>query len=147
MKAIILLLPVLFITLFFPPGGNVSFAQNCVCAECNYPCKTPMVHASNCKYRNSRTPENMPEINSETKSFNKSTETEATDVEYELLLIHSKVRFVAADASAGKIEKSKILLEQKGLLEKLTPENETQKMLYDKITEDLETALKALETQ
>ena len=106
-----------------------------------------MVHASNCKYRNSRTPENTPEINSETKSFNKSADTEALDVEYELLLIHSKVRFVAGDASADKTERTKILHEQKSLLGKLTPENETQKMLYDKITEDLETALKALETQ
>ena len=147
MKTVIFILSVLFITAVFQPGVNVSFAQNCVCAECNYPCKTPMVHASNCKYRNSRTPENMPEINSETKSFNKSAETEAIDVEYEMLLIHSKVRSIAGDAAADKTVKSNILLEQKALLERLTPENEAQKMLYDKITEDLETALKALETQ
>jgi hypothetical protein len=147
MKTVIFVLSVLFLTAVFQPGVSVSFAQNCVCAECNYPCKTPMVHASNCKYNNGRSTENTPEINSETKSFNKSADTEATDIEYELLLIHSKVRFAAGDASAEKTGKSKILLEQKRLLGKLTPENETQKMLYDKIIEDLETALKALETQ
>lgn len=147
MKTVIFVLSVLFLTTVFQPGVNVSFAQNCVCAECNYPCKTPMVHASNCKYNNGRTTENLPEINSETKSFNKSADTEATDVEYELLLIHSKVRFVAGDTSADKTERTKILHEQKVLLEKLTPENEAQKMLYGKITEDLEIAFKALETQ
>lgn len=145
MKAILFILSVLLITAVLQPGVNVSYAQdNCTCAECGYPCKTPMVHASNCKYKNNRNSENKSETTTETKSITLDQDSKSIDVEYQLLIIHSKIKSISEDTTLENSQKEKLFLEQKELLDKSIPENETQKMMYEKITDDLQNMLKTL---
>ncbi len=133
MKAILLVLCVFIITAFVQPVINLSFAQNCTCAECGYPCKTPMVHASNCKYKNNRNAQEK----SEDIFVNKGLETEAIDTEYQLLIIHYTVKTIAANQNLDDSEKSKLLLEQQSIIEKIKPENDAQKMMYSDILAEI----------
>ncbi|MCX6158153.1 MAG: hypothetical protein NTY74_09285 [Ignavibacteriae bacterium] len=140
MKTVLFALFVLFVTLAVQPCVNVSFAQdNCTCAECGYACKTPMVHASNCKYRNKRqseeSAENKVEVTSETKSLKIADDT--FDSEYEMLMLQFKAKMVAADANIDAQQKEKQINEIKGMMGKLTPATEEQKMMYDDIMKEL----------
>lgn len=144
MKLLIFAVFLFVLTALIQPVTSVSFAQNCVCAECNYPCKSPMVHASNCKYNNGRQEENVTET-TEQKSVEKSIEVEKVDTEYRMLLIHSAVRNLAADNTADNVLKEKKFTELKSQLEQLVPENDVQKMMYERIKEDLEAALKQVQ--
>jgi hypothetical protein len=142
MKAILFALTVLIITAVIQPSINLSYAQdNCTCAECGYVCKTPMVHASDCKYRNKRQSEEKSEVNSETKSAKVNEEAETTDTEYQMLMIQSRINSVSYDATIDNEQKEKQMLEQKELLNKLTPENESQKLMYDDISAELKNIL------
>ena len=104
MKTILIALFVLLITAVVQPSVNLSYAQdNCTCAECGYACKTPMVHASNCKYKNNR------------QNDNKSTEIEdskSSDMEFRMLMIRHTIKTIT---SVDNAQKDKLLLEQKEL--------------------------------
>ncbi len=144
MKLFIFIVSLFVLAAIIQPVTSVTFAQNCVCAECNYPCKTPMVHASNCKYNNGRHEEVQTE-KSDLKSVEKVNEIEKIDIEYRMLLIHSTVRNLAADNTAGNDVKEKKFTEMKSQLEQLAPENDVQKMMYERIKEDIDAALKQVQ--
>ncbi|MFZ4590419.1 MAG: hypothetical protein ACOYN6_05440 [Ignavibacteria bacterium] len=130
MKTFLIALFVLLITAVVQPSVNLSYAQdNCTCAECGYACKTPMVHASNCKYKNNRQDEN--------KSFDKSDASESSDTEFKMLMVRFTIKTISGVDGIDKTQKEKLFLEQKELLEKITPENDSQKLLYDDIKAEL----------
>lgn len=84
------------------------------------------------------------EEKSENKSAIKSVEEDAPDKDYEMLMIQWKIQTVLAKTTLDNEQKQKIILEHKAMLEKLTPDEESQKLLYDKIQEDIQTALNSL---
>ena len=146
MKTILFVLFVVLMTAVVQPGVNVSFAQNnCTCAECGYPCKTPMVHDSKCKYNNNK---RLSEEKSYEVSSNKSVTVDdnaaVTDTEYQMLLINSSAKSVYDDNTIDKPSREKLILEQKVLLENLKPENDTQKLMYDDIMKELQNLLNGL---
>jgi hypothetical protein len=146
MKTILFVLFVVFITAAVQPGVNVSFAQNnCTCAECGYPCKTPMVHESKCKYNNNkRTSEEKSNEVTSNKSVTVDDATVTSDTEFKMLLINSSVKSVSGDKAIDNSTKEKLLLEQKSSLEKLNPENDVQKLMYDDILKELQIQLNGL---
>jgi len=146
MKTILFVLFVVLMTAVVQPSVNVSFAQNnCTCAECGYPCKTPMVHDSKCKYNNNK---RLSEEKSYEVSSNKSVTVDdnaaVIDTEYQMLFINSSAKSVYDDNTIDKPSREKLILEQKVLLENLKPENDTQKLMYDDIMKELQNLLNGL---
>lgn len=140
MKTILFVLFVLFIATVFQPSVNVSYAQdNCTCAECGYPCKTPMVHASNCKYKNKRQTEessdNKVEVSTEIKSL--KVADDPFDIEYQMLLLQFKAKMITADANIDAQQKEKQIQEIKEMMGKLTPETEELKIMHEDIMKQL----------
>ena len=147
MKTILFVLFVVFMTAVVQPGVNVSFAQNnCTCAECGYPCKTPMVHSSTCKYRNSRQSENESVNKSEEVSETKTLKVadDPYDVEFDMLMLRFKMKTVAADTNIDAKFKEKQLLELKDQFGKLTPATEEQKLMFDVTNLEVQNLLNGL---
>jgi hypothetical protein len=144
MKTILFVLFVIFMTAVVQPGVNVSFAQNnCTCAECGYPCKTPMVHDSKCKYNNNkRTSEEKSEEVTSNKSVIVGDDT--YDVEYEMLQLRFKMKMVADDATTDAKFKEKQLLELKYRFVRLNLFTEEQKLMFNDTNLELQNLLNGL---